>query len=192
MFPSAILLEDTFANLSSYGLPVDSIKFQISLARYLEKFGVVCIGSQYDFMLSGGWDYYYDEKDVAHIRAAELPVDLKEKLKTRDGALRALTSWLLDYGLQIKSFRFPMIERRNIVVAIAKDWNCQGVIMHLNRGCEGWAVGQLETRRALVEAGYQVLAYEGNVGDPREFDRKRTFAWIDAFLESNKLKRIVE
>jgi hypothetical protein len=33
MFPSAILLDDLYANLSSYGSPVNSIKFQISLVR---------------------------------------------------------------------------------------------------------------------------------------------------------------
>jgi len=59
-------------------------------------------------------------------------------------------------------------------------------------GCEGWAVGQLEVRRALVEAGFPVLAYEGNVADPREFDRPRTFARIDSFLEANKLKKLVD
>ena len=83
-----------------------------------------------------------------------------------------------------------MIERRNIDVSIARDWNCKGVIMHLNRGCEGWAVGQLETRRALIEAGFPVVAYEGNVADPREFDEARTFGRIDAFMESQKLKKL--
>jgi benzoyl-CoA reductase subunit B len=165
--------------------------YGLHIFRYMEKFGVVCVGSQYDFMLSGGWEYYYDENDMAHVRAAEPPADLREKLRTRDDSLQTLASWLLDYGLQIISFRFPMIERRNIDVAIARDWNCQGVIMHLNRGCEGWAVGQLEVRRALIEAGFPVLAYEGNVADPREFDEPRTFARIDAFMESQKLKKLV-
>lgn len=165
--------------------------YALHIFRYMEKFGVSCVGSQYDFMLSGGWDYYYDENDIPHIRAAEPPPDFKEKIRTRDGALRALATWLLDYGLQIRSFRFPMIERRNIDVAIARDWKCEGAIMHLNRGCEGWAVGQLEVRRALVEAGFDVLTYEGNVADPREFDEARTFARIDAFMESKGLKRLV-
>lgn len=166
--------------------------YALNMFRYLEKFGVVCVGSQYDFMLSGGWNYYYDEEDVPHVKAAEPPDDLKEQVKTRDGALRALASWYLDYGLQARSFRFPMIERRNVDVAIAKDWNCQGAIMHLNRGCEGWAVGQLETRRALVESGISVLTYEGNVADPREYDASRTFARFDAFLEGQGLKRLVD
>ncbi|BBO77823.1 hypothetical protein DSCW_52400 [Desulfosarcina widdelii] len=164
----------------------------LDIFRYMEKFGVACVGSQYDFMLSGGWDYYYDEKDVPHIKAAEPPSDLKEQIKTRDGALRALTAWLLDYGIQGRSFRFPMIERRNIDSVIARDWNCQGAMMHLNRGCEGWAVGQLEVRRCLVENGFPVLSYEGNVADPREFDRGKTYARIDSFMEANQLKKLVD
>ena len=85
-----------------------------------------------------------------------------------------------------------MIERRNIDVSIAKDWNCKAAMMHLNRGCEGWAVGQLEARRALVESGFNVLTYEGNVADPREFDEGRTFARIDAFMEGLGLKKLVD
>lgn len=166
--------------------------YALHIFRYLEKFGVACVGSQYDFMLSGAWDYYYDENDAPHVRAAEPPADLKEQVKTRDGALRALTGWFLDYGAQARSFRFPMIERRNIDASIAKDWNCKAAMMHLNRGCEGWAVGQLEARRALVESGFNVLTYEGNVADPREFDEGRTFARIDAFMEGIGLKKLVD
>ncbi|NIR17721.1 MAG: benzoyl-CoA reductase, bzd-type, subunit O, partial [Desulfobacterales bacterium] len=29
--------------------------YALHMFRYMEKFGVVCVGSQYDFMLSGGW-----------------------------------------------------------------------------------------------------------------------------------------
>ena len=64
--------------------------------------------------------------------------------------------------------------------------------MHLNRGCEGWAVGQLEVRRALVESGFDVVTYEGNVADPREYDGPKTFARFDAFLEGQGLKRLVD
>jgi len=166
--------------------------YALDMYRYMEKFGVVCVGSQYDFMLSGGWEYYYDENDQPHVKAGEPPADLKDRVKTRDDAIRTLVAAYLEYGLTARSFRFPMLERRNIDVCMAKDWHCQGVMMHLNRGCEGWAVGQLEARTAAVEAGYQVLAYEGNVADPREFDRPRTIARIDSFLEANKLKRIVK
>jgi benzoyl-CoA reductase subunit B len=85
-----------------------------------------------------------------------------------------------------------MIERRNIAKAIARDWHCQGCIMHLNRGCEGWAVGEMEERLALLEEGIPVVTYEGNVADPREFDEGRSFARFDAFMESQGLKKLVD
>ena len=44
----------------------------------------------------------------------------------------------------------------------------------------------------IVEAGFPVVTYEGNVADPREFDEARTFARINAFLEAQGLKRLVE
>ena len=65
-------------------------------------------------------------------------------------------------------------------------------MIHLNRGCEGLAVGQMEIRLALAEAGIPVMTYEGNVGDPREFDEGRTLARIDAFMESVGLKLLEE
>jgi benzoyl-CoA reductase subunit B len=166
--------------------------FALHIFRYMEKFGVVCVGSQYDFMLSGGWDLYYDADGKPHIKAAEPPADLKERIKTRDGALRTLASWVLEYQLGAKSWRLPMIGRRDIAKAIARDWSCQGCIMHLNRGCEGWAVGEMEERQSLLEEGLPVLAYEGNVADPREFDIPKTYARIDAFMESQGLKNLVD
>ena len=52
------------------------------------------------------------------------------------------------------------------------------------------AVGQLEVRRALVEQGFPVLTYEGNVADSREFDEARTFANINAFMEAQGLMKL--
>jgi len=76
------------------------------------------------------------------------------------------------------------------VVKIARDWKCDRAIVHLNRGCEGTAVGQLEVRQALIDAGFPVLTYEGNMADPREFDEAKTIARIDAFMEAQGLPKI--
>jgi benzoyl-CoA reductase subunit B len=64
-------------------------------------------------------------------------------------------------------------------------------MIHLNRGCESLAVGQLAARLALIEAGFPVITYEGNVADPREFDEPKTFARIDAFLEAQDLEELI-
>ena len=57
------------------------------------------------------------------------------------------------------------------MVRIAKEWSLDGVLLHYNRGCEGLSVGIAENRLGLIEAGYPVMTFEGNMGDEREFDR---------------------
>jgi benzoyl-CoA reductase subunit B len=72
---------------------------------------------------------------------------------------------------------------------IVKKWHAEGVIIHLNRGCEGTAVGQMELNRFLIEQNIPCMTYEGNLADPREFDHERTIAKIDTFMETLDLKR---
>jgi benzoyl-CoA reductase subunit B len=50
----------------------------------------------------------------------------------------------------------------------------------------------MEVRHALIEAGYPVMTYEGNVADPAEFDEARTLGRIAAFMESLGIKKIKE
>jgi benzoyl-CoA reductase subunit B len=53
---------------------------------------------------------------------------------------------------------------------IVKDWQVDGVMIHMNRGCEGLSLGIMENRLGLAAAGIPVMTYEGNMGDEREFD----------------------
>lgn len=69
-----------------------------------------------------------------------------------------------------------------VMKTIVKDWMAQGVLIHLNRGCEGTAVGQMENRMELMKAGIPVLTFEGNMGHFREFDLARTISRIETFF----------
>jgi benzoyl-CoA reductase subunit B len=62
-------------------------------------------------------------------------------------------------------------------------------MLHYNRGCEGLTLGIAENRLGLIEAGYPVMTFEGNMGDEREFDLNRTMARVDAFMETLDLKK---
>ena len=64
------------------------------------------------------------------------------------------------------------------------------MMIHLNRGCEGTAVGQMELRRYLSDRGIPALTYEGNLADVREFDLERTIDKIDTFMETVGLKKL--
>lgn len=162
--------------------------YALRIFRYMEKYGVVVLGCFYSFDLSGGWFYGYENGELVLKPAEPIP---RDQLKTREDIVRALVYWYGETNFQTyKALRFPIIGRRDCVVKIAKDWKCDGAIIHLNRGCEGTAAGQLEVRRALVEAGFPVLTYEGNNADPREFDEPRTIARIDAYMEARGLKKL--
>ena len=45
------------------------------------------------------------------------------------------------------------------------------------------------TASGLIEAGFPVMTFEGNMGDEREFDVGRTTARIDSFMETLGVKR---
>ena len=62
--------------------------------------------------------------------------------------------------------------------------------MHFNRGCEMIASNEKQVRLALMEAGYPVVTYEGNMADRREFDEGQTMRRLGAFMESMNLKKI--
>lgn len=161
--------------------------YALHIFRYLEKFGVVCVGANYEYGLSGGWDF-----SDGHLRPAVPPQDRGVALKTREDACRALAEWWLEYHLIARGIRFSGPGKNSLIKQTVKDWNCDGLMIHLNRGCEGVAVGQMEIRYAAAEAGIPVMTYEGNVGDQREFDEQRTLARIDAFMESVGLEIIEE
>jgi benzoyl-CoA reductase subunit B len=79
-----------------------------------------------------------------------------------------------------------------MMVRIAKEWKLNGIMLHYNRGCEGLSVGIAENRLALIDGGYPVMTFEGNMGDEREFDEAKTASRIDSFMETLGLDMIEE
>ena len=84
----------------------------------------------------------------------------------------------------------PQDKRSDAGVRLVKQWHLDGVVMHLNRGCEGVAIGMKENRLALVNAGIPVTVFEGNSGDRREFDEGQTIKRLETFMESMGLKKL--
>ncbi len=150
----------------------------LSMYRYMEQYGAVSLGSVYTFGLIGIWDLMDDWS----VQVPQTPQQQGIKIETREQALRVLADWELR---RITWLPFYGADTKNkLLVKMAKDWNVNGVIIHLNRGCEGTGIGQMENRMALADAGIPVLTYEGNMGDSREVDMVQTLERIDAFMES--------
>ncbi len=150
----------------------------LSVFRYLEKFGAVSVGSLYTFGLIGVWEDKPDGTWGPRTTPKELGIDIT----TRDQALKILADWNLSKP-EWQHFYSPHL-KSDMMIKIAKQWKIDGVLLHYNRGCEGLSLGIAENRLALIEAGYPVMAFEGNMGDEREFDEAKTMGRIDSFMET--------
>jgi benzoyl-CoA reductase subunit B len=159
----------------------------LQLWRYLQnKFGVVSVGNPYLFWLQTLWEEGEDGKLMPARNLKQMGV----KPKNREEAIRAYAERRVNgYRIGLATFVTPHI-KSEMMKEYVKDWHVDGVLIHLNRGCEGSALGQMENRLALLEANIPVLTYEGSVGDFRDFDLARTSARIDAWFEGLGIKQL--
>jgi len=155
----------------------------LKIFRYLEEFGAVSIGSLYTFGLEGIWE----TKPDGTWGARTTPMDQGIDITTREQAMRLYVDWNLSKP-QWQHFYDPRL-KTEMMKTIVKEWKVNGVMLHLNRGCEGLSLGIMENRLGLATAGIPVMTYEGNMGDEREFDMVRTQNRVDSFMEALSLKR---
>lgn len=156
----------------------------LDIYRYLEKYGVVVVGSHYVFCLSGA----YGQGEDRSLQLRKTPSEQGKVFKNREDALDELARWylerpILDYAV------LPEI-RSGLLISLVKQWHCQGVMIHLNRGCELSSLGVMENRAALLQAGIPVITYEANMGDDRDVDKSQIQDRIDSFMENLGLKKL--
>jgi benzoyl-CoA reductase subunit B len=159
----------------------------LSIFREMEKYGAVSVGSIYSIGLAG---FGFGETADGKLIPPQTPAQKGLKMRTREDAIAALVEKEKNF------FLFNMWSsctlRIQYALKFARQLKINAVIMHLNRGCEGAGLGQMETRQELIKAGIPVLTYEGNMGDTRDFDLDRTMLRVRAFLESQGLKKLVD
>ncbi len=159
--------------------------YALNIFRYMQKYGAVSIGSRYTFTLGGG-TMMKGGLEIPHPTLQEQGI----VIKSREDAVRAtITQRRLNEGMG-GGFRYCGPESRDCQVRLAKLWHCDGAILHFNRGCEGFSLGEPQVRLALLENNIPVLTYEGNVADSREWDEARTMARLDSFMESQGLEKL--
>ncbi len=163
--------------------------FALDFFRLLESYGVVSVGAHYSFGLSGGWEY--DEAGKTW-NAARPPKEQGVELKTREDAAKWLADWWLSTGTVCRGVRHSGIGKIQRMKDLVDKWHVDGLIVHLNRGCEGTSLGQMDFVQTLMKEGLPVMTFEGNHADPREYDEKRTFARIESFMETMGLKQVYE
>ena len=160
----------------------------LKILRYMEQYGVVSIGSLYTFSLTAWWQVDDNGNLVPYPTLAEQGITIKNRDQAlrllAEGYLKGLLMWAPFYGAKVKN---------ELVSKIARQWKCDAAMLHLNRGCEGTAMHQMELKIALQKIGLPVMTYEGNMADEREFDEGRTLRLIDLFLsETLGLKKLTD
>ncbi|ROL61046.1 benzoyl-CoA reductase, bzd-type, subunit O [Bacteroidetes/Chlorobi group bacterium ChocPot_Mid] len=156
----------------------------LKIFRYLESFGAVSVGSLYTFGLIGVWE----DKPDGSWGARTTPMEKGIDITSREQALRLLADWNLSKP-EWQHFYSPHL-KSEMMIKIAKQWKLDGIMLHYNRGCEGLSLGIAENRLALIEAGYPVMTFEGNMGDEREFDESQAKARMDSFMETLGIKQL--
>lgn len=159
----------------------------LDIFRYMEReYGAVSLGSIYTHGLIAAWD----EDEEGNLVPAKTPQEKGIKITNREEAIRALADfrlkgWLITIGIYSASRRSDVLKK------LVRQWNADAVIFHLNRGCEAFALGQMENRLDLLEDNIRVLTYEGSMGDNRDFDMPATVSAIDSFMESLGVSRLI-
>jgi benzoyl-CoA reductase subunit B len=156
----------------------------LKVFRYLEQFGAISVGSLYTFGLIGIWETSPD----GSWGPRTTPMQKGEEITNRNEALRVLADWNLSKP-EWQHFYDPNL-KTEMMLQIVKQWQLDGVMLHLNRGCEGLSCGIMENRLGIAEAGVPIMTFEGNMGDEREFDERRVIARIDSFMETLGMKML--
>lgn len=126
---------------------------------------------------------------------------LGERLAARGVALVASTytnAWgelagLIDAERPIESaarvYLHPILNRGTghklrTMTDMARSYRADGVILHSDRSCKPYSIGQIDQRERLAtELGIPALLLEADHNDPRAFAEEQTASRLDAFLE---------
>lgn len=155
--------------------------------RYMEKYGAVCLGSQYchstDTMLSRD-----ENGNIVDIEYPQYPTDME--LSTREDAVRFMTGpdCRSPHHFKIDEYLYP-----NALVDLARVFRADGVLFGLWRAGVGCTLTRKEQAMRLRKAGYSVMCYEGaQPGDRVDLDEKRMLEQLDNWMESLGLEKLEE
>jgi bcr-type benzoyl-CoA reductase subunit B len=88
-----------------------------------------------------------------------------------------------------RTYLHPILNRGTghklaVIRQLVRDYHADGVVLHSDRSCKPYSVGQIDQRGRLVGAeGIPALLLEADHNDPRSFSEEQAAARLDAFLE---------
>lgn len=153
--------------------------FALRFFREAQKYGAVFVGSHYGF-LWGSWDILPD----GTVTAAQSLAESGRVPQSRDEAFRFMAEWaLLKQSICPGGGLLASEGKLGALRLMLPQFHVDGVVFHLNRGCEGISVGQMECKLMVErELGLPTVTYEGNAGDPREYNETQVLDRLETFL----------
>lgn len=92
-----------------------------------------------------------------------------------EGLARAYTAVYINMSVQA---------RARMMVEMAKRFEVDGAVLHANRSCKPYSLGQHDFRRAVMaEAGVPALILEADMCDTRVYAEGAIRTRVEAFLE---------
>ena len=88
-----------------------------------------------------------------------------------------------------KTYLHPILNRSTgyklrVMQQMVRDFDLQGVILHSDRSCKPYSLGQMDQRDKLVyEMGIPALLLEADHNDPRAFAEEQAQSRLEAFIE---------
>jgi benzoyl-CoA reductase/2-hydroxyglutaryl-CoA dehydratase subunit BcrC/BadD/HgdB len=78
-----------------------------------------------------------------------------------------------------------LCNRRGILTRLAREYSCDGAVLHSDRSCKPYSVGQVDLKEQLIkEMGIKVLLLESDHNDPRAWASEPGANRLTAFMES--------
>jgi benzoyl-CoA reductase subunit B len=154
--------------------------------RYMEKYGAICIGSQYTHMMSGPLRLNEEDGLIGPRPKVRPPAD--QPIRTLEDAFRFvfMEGSRYPHGMKVDEYCRPYV-----LVEFAKAFKVNGAVMPLWRGGVGCTLTRKEQGLRLSEAGVSVLHYEGSQpGDRTDLDEKRFMDQLDIWMEYQGLRKI--
>lgn len=158
--------------------------YWLAIYKVAEQYGAAAIGSHTSFTLMGA----YEDGEDGRLRARRHPREQGMSFKGRGDLVPYLAEWYADTPFY-EDIITPQTRVSN-TLRFVEEWGVDGVVIHLNRGCEGVTAGALELKRALRERGTPATVYEGNYVDRRDLSQSQVVDTLESFLESQGLKKI--
>lgn len=73
--------------------------------------------------------------------------------------------------------------RLRVMQELARDYACDGAVLHSDRSCKPYSVGQIDLKERLSQDGLRVMLLDADHADPRSFSEEQADNRVHAYIE---------